>query len=171
MAGCKQEQIGLNNVTKIRYYLFVKECQHLYFAPIGSTLNHFNGRDRKLTLNRIIKGESVKDAFMVNHESKLIGSGKCTCIQHDTFVEECRCIWFASGDLDPRFGMDKKLTIHSIVISHCEVVQTKLHLEGCIKILTTIKDVCMPLVGQTNTILVQLFLLEPRWYGASFGFE
>ena len=58
MAAHAQKPLARTNVTKIEYDLFVKECQRVARAPNGPTLDHFNGRDRKLTLNGTLNGET-----------------------------------------------------------------------------------------------------------------
>ncbi len=63
MAGREQKPVARADVTRIGYDLFVKECQRAARAPNGPTLDDFNGRDRKLTLNGPlvgVPGETVK---------------------------------------------------------------------------------------------------------------
>ncbi len=81
MAGHEQKPVARTNVTKIQYDLFVKECQRVVRAPNGLTLDHFNGLDRKLTLNGNGWHENIKAEVVLDRQ----------CIEVSTMIKCVSC--------------------------------------------------------------------------------
>ena len=57
MAGREQKAVARTDVTAVPYDKFVEECQRLYHAPNGATIEGPRyGRDRKITLKGALNG-------------------------------------------------------------------------------------------------------------------